>query len=207
MNELKNTPNAAGGERTLDQQYWDERWENGTTNWDIGYASPAITDYMSQYPAKDAAILIPGCGNAHEAAFLVANGFTNITVLDIAPTAVATLRQKFKDSPEITVLHDDFFKHTGNYDLMIEQTFFCAIPIRQREEYVRQIASLLNPGGKLIGLLFNRVFEQEGPPFGGEMAAYRAMFEDRFIIKTMSSCYNSVPPRAGSELFINLTKK
>ncbi|MBP6047706.1 MAG: hypothetical protein KA530_11585, partial [Ferruginibacter sp.] len=54
----------------LDREYWDAQWQNKTTGWDIGHASPAITEYMAQYKNKDAAILIPGCGNAYEAVFL-----------------------------------------------------------------------------------------------------------------------------------------
>jgi hypothetical protein len=36
---------------------------------------------------KDIAILIPGCGNTYEA-LIFRQGFTNVTVIDIAPTLV-----------------------------------------------------------------------------------------------------------------------
>lgn len=57
-------------EKSLDQNYWNTRWANNETGWDIGYPAPAITNYMAQVPDKHIAILIAGCGNAYEAAFL-----------------------------------------------------------------------------------------------------------------------------------------
>ena len=191
----------------IDQTYWNTRWEKGETGWDIGYAAPAITEYMSAYPDKNAAILIPGCGNAYEAAWLAEQGFTNITVIDIAPKAVAQLQSKFQNTPEVKVIGEDFFQHEAKYDLIIEQTFFCAIPPARRKDYVQKAASLLQPEGKIIGLLFNKNFEQAGPPFGGTASEYRNLFEPFFIIQTMEACYNSIPQRAGSELFVSLNKK
>lgn len=193
-------------ENPLDQAYWNTRWQNKEMGWDIGYASPAITEYMAQYSNKNAAILIPGCGNAYEAEYLVVNGFTNITLIDIAPKAVEVLNAKFINIPQITVLCEDFFQHQGNYDLIIEQTFFCAIPPDRRKEYAEKAASLLNENGKIIGMLFDTTFEKQGPPFGGCPCEYKPIFEPHFSIKTMEKCYNSIPPRADSEVFINLIK-
>jgi SAM-dependent methyltransferase len=191
----------------LSQAFWNERWQSGLTGWDVGYASPTIAEFMRQYPDKNAAILIAGCGNAYEAEFLVAQGFTNITLVDIAPEAVARLQMKFDDAAQVKVICADFFTHQGHYDLMLEQTFFCAIPPARRGEYVQHAASLLNDQGKLAGLLFDTDFGREGPPFGGSEAEYQALFAPCFTTKVMAPCYNSIPPRAGSELFIHLIKK
>lgn len=194
-------------DRPLDRDYWNNCWEQSKTGWDIGFASPAITEYMAQYPHKDAAILIPGCGNAYEAEYLLANGFTNITLIDIAPKAVELLQEKFSETTAIKVICEDFFQHEGRYDLVLEQTFFCAIPPSRRKEYAEKMAALLNANGKLVGLLFDRTFEQEGPPFGGCPCEYKPVFEPHFHIRTMETCYNSIPPRKDSEVFIQLVKK
>ncbi|MCJ0742830.1 methyltransferase domain-containing protein [Pedobacter montanisoli] len=191
----------------LNQDYWQDRWQNKQTRWDIGYASPAITTYIEQYQNKNAAILIPGCGNAYEAEFLVKNGFTNITLIDIAPKAVEILKEKFSAYPTVKIICEDFFKHEGNYDLIIEQTFFCAIKSNDRKAYAQKSAELLNPEGKLIGLLFNRMFAHEGPPYGGQEVEYRNIFSPYFEIQTMELCYNSIEARKGTELFVILKKK
>ena len=72
-----------------------------------------------------------------------------------------------------------------------------------RPAYVEQMHSLLHPGGKLVCVLFNRHFE-ESPPYGGEAEEYEKLFSEKFIIHVLEPCYNSIKPRAGTEVFINL---
>jgi len=67
----------------LNESYWTSRYQNDQTGWDIGYASPAITNFMNQIENKDSKILIPGCGNAYEAKYLWENGFKNVYLLDL----------------------------------------------------------------------------------------------------------------------------
>lgn len=191
----------------LDENYWEERWINEKTNWDIGYSSPAIEEYILQYPNKEASILIPGCGNAYEVEFLWNRGFSNITVLDISTTAAQILRDKYQDRKGVTVICEDFFNHHGKYDLVIEQTFFCALHPDLRPQYVNKMHGLLNKGGRIIGVLFKRVFEKDGPPFGGSVLEYQNLFNNDFEIQKMEECYNSIEARKGSEVFINLKKQ
>ena len=194
------------GNSLPDKQFWKERWDTADTSWDMGHVSPPIEEYMRQYTNKDARILIPGCGNAYEAQFLVDNGFTNISVLDYAEPAAEALRERFKDHDEITVLCEDFFEHHGTYDLIIEQTFFCSLPPLMRKDYVQKSAELLAENGKIIGVMFDRNFEK-GPPFGGSRGEYQFLFKARFNIKTMETCTNSIAPRQGSEIFVIFQKK
>lgn len=191
----------------FDSSFWNSRWEMKHTGWDIGSASPPIKTFMSQYSNKSAALLIPGCGNAYEAEFLVKNGFTNITLMDIAPKAVEQLKEKFKGQDQVHILCEDFFDHRGQYDLMIEQTFFCAHPPESRRTYVEKAVELLKKEGKLMGVLFKRNFEKQGPPFGGTIEEYRSLFSPYFTLKKMEDCYNSIAPRLGHELFIHLIRK
>jgi len=193
-------------ETSLDQNFWNQRWKNQQTGWDIGYASTPIVTFMEKYPNKDARILIPGCGNAYEAAYLLENGFMNLTLIDIAPIAIQNVKEKFKNNPQINIVHGDFFEHKGEYDLLIEQTFFCALEPKLRSDYVSQASSLLADGGEIMGLLFGKEFENQGPPFGGSIDEYNLLFDKLFVIEIMEPCYNSIAPREGSELFIKLRK-
>jgi methyl halide transferase len=189
----------------LSAAFWNKRYAQQQTGWDIGHASTPLVNYFEQLTDKAAPILIPGCGNGYEAGWLLQHGFTNITVIDIAEVPVQQLRQAFTGQPGITILQEDFFEHRGAYTLIIEQTFFCAIHPQLRRAYVEKMHELLAPGGKLAGVLFNRDFEG-GPPFGGWEAEYRPLFESRFILHTMAPCYNSIAPRAGTELFFIVQK-
>ncbi|MFC4261760.1 methyltransferase domain-containing protein [Ferruginibacter yonginensis] len=186
----------------LDDNYWSERYYNQQTSWDMQQVSPPIKAYFDQFTDKNAAILIPGCGNAYEAEYLLQQGFTNITLVDISAVLVTALQQKLADYPyQVKVLHQDFFTMHGSFDVIVEQTFFCAIDPSLRAAYVAKMKSLLRPNGMLIGLLFNRSFEG-GPPFGGNVVTYKQQFENVFSFVQMEPCYNSIKPRSGSELFI-----
>jgi len=194
-------------DKPLDQQFWNSKYEAIETGWDLGAVSPPLKDYIDQLADKSISILIPGCGNTYEAEYLLQSGFSNVTVLDIAPLLVEKLKEKFKGNPNINIILGDFFQHEGHYDLILEQTFFCALNPSLRKDYVSKMKSLLKPGGKLVGVLFDKEFDFEGPPFGGCKCQYEPLFEKDFTFKTFEPCYNSVNPRQGAELFINLAKK
>lgn len=194
-------------EDTMIRQAWEKRWHQEQQGWDIGYASPAISEYLRQYNNKEAAVLVPGCGNAWEADFMIKEGFTNINLMDIAPTVTNRLREKFKDNPEVKVISANFFAYQGKFDLILEQTFFCAIDPAKRQQYAVHAAELLNEGGKAAGLLFNKKFEKQGPPFGGDKEEYEAIFSLYFNILRLEESKNSIEPRKGSELFFEFEKK
>lgn len=185
-----------------DPGYWDDLYQQQQTNWDIGYVSTPLKEYIDQLTRKDIAILIPGCGNGYEAEYLLQQGFTNITLADISPLLTERLADKFKRylNRQLTIITGDFFALEGQYDMIIEQTFFCALSPSLREAYVAKMHNLLKPGGKLVGVLFNRAFEG-GPPFGGNIQEYMHLFEPSFTLQTLASCYNSIKPRTGSEVF------
>jgi SAM-dependent methyltransferase len=190
----------------LNGNYWNSRYLTNQTGWDLGAASPPLIYLLEQIKNKNASVLIPGCGNAHEADYLLAQGFKNITLLDIAPAAVAAMQNRFKKHKEIKVICQDFFAHQVQYDYVVEQTFFCALSPALRSDYVRKMAELLLPKGQLIGVLFNKVFEKEGPPFGGNVLDYKALFNARFTAVFLP-CTQSIPGREGHEVWIEATLK
>lgn len=188
--------------------YWNARYANGQTGWDLGSPSPAFIDYFSAVSNKQIAVLIPGCGNAHEAAWLMEHGFSQVTVLDIAPRAIQDLRERFHavEGKQLTIAQADFFNWEGQYDLIFEQTFFCALHPDKRAAYVRHMHTLLRPNGMLIGLLFNRPFD-ESPPYGGSIEDYQLLFEPYFDKQQLHTTTLSVQPRLGHELWMEWRKK
>lgn len=191
----------------LGKTYWDNQYKANTTGWDLGEVSPPLKAYIDQLTNKNLRILIPGCGNTYEADYLLQQGFCNITVIDIAPILVGRLKEKYQGNQNITIILGDFFEHIGEYDLILEQTFFCALNPAFRKNYVAKMHELLAPNGKLVGVLFDREFEQKGPPFGGSKDQYEPMFEKDFVFKTFEPCTNSFIKRKDTELFITLIKK
>lgn len=191
----------------LDDKYWDKRYLETETGWDIGKVSTPLKEYIDQLENKHISILIPGCGNSYEADYLLQEGFTNITLIDISPVLVGLIREKFASTigKQLHVICGNFFKLEQQFDLVLEQTFFCALDPLLRNDYVDKMFDVLNPGGKLAGVLFNRAFEG-GPPFGGNLDEYVQLFSEKFVVKTMAACYNSIEPRKGSEVFVVLIK-
>jgi SAM-dependent methyltransferase len=190
--------------KNFDEKYWTNRWQEGKTAWDVGYATPAIVDYFKDFYNKDVAVLIPGCGNAYEAKVLLDLGFSDITVIEIVKEKALQLEQEF--GGKIKVIAGDFFELEAQYDFIIEQTFFCSLHPEMRISYVKKMHDLLKDGGKLVGVLFYRTFNSDEPPFGGNIEEYSQLFEPLFKEVMIAQCYNSIPPRAGNELFIKLEK-
>ena len=174
--------------------------------WDIGYVSTPIKEYINQLTDKNLKILIPGGGNSYEAGYLFKKGFKNVFVLDISSIPLMNLAKRIPSFPKKNLLHYDFFELENTFDLILEQTFFCALEPSLRKEYVKKMYKLLKPNGKLVGLLFKIPLNTDKPPFGGNKLEYLFLFKEKFKIESMEVAYNSIPQRAGNELFFMLSK-
>lgn len=184
----------------LNKTYWETRYQNKETGWDAGSITTPLKDYIDQLTNKDLKILIPGAGNGYEFDYLIQKGFTNVFVIDIAPSPLEAIKKR---NPEYSshLLLGDFFELNDTFDLILEQTFFCALDPKLRTDYVSKMHQLLHPNGKLVGLLFDFPLTNEGPPFGGSLEAYLALFSTQFHLKTIEKAHNSIKPREGKELF------
>ncbi|MBI3511866.1 MAG: SAM-dependent methyltransferase [Bacteroidetes bacterium] len=192
------------------KEFWSGRWKEGNTKWDIGYPSPPLQEYLDGVSNKDEKILIPGCGNAYEAEYLWKKGFTRVYLVDIAEKALEEFSKRVPDFPKDHLINKDFFDLEGiNYwNLILEQTFFCALHPSLRKKYAVKMNELLTPAGRLVGVLFNDpLLTDDSPPFRGSEEEYRAIFSPYFTFTKMEPARNSIPPRAGRELFIDLRKK
>ncbi|MEJ7659909.1 MAG: methyltransferase domain-containing protein [Hymenobacter sp.] len=172
---------------------------------------PPLRAYFDQLlVSQQPRTLIPGAGRAYEAEYLHRQGFRHVVVADLAPEPLAALAARVPDFPRRISGWpiSSPLPPTPPFDLLIEQTFFCALAPSLRPAYARQCAALLRPGGKLVGLLFDTEFAgATEPPFGGTRAEYRTYFEPYFEFIHFDTAYNSLPARAGRELFICLQKK
>ncbi len=186
----------------FDKHFWDNRYKTNDIGWDLGAVSPPIQTYIETLTDTSLKILIPGGGNSYELEFLIEKGFKQSFVLDISPLPLANIAKRNPTIPTQQLLCGDFFEHEGLYDIIIEQTFFCALDPTLRQLYVKQMHRLLKPGGKLVGLLFDAPLNDDNPPFGGNAEVYKLLFADLFEISKMEPCSNSIQPRMGRELFI-----
>lgn len=190
----------------MDKKYWENRYEKEETAWDAGSITTPLKEYIDQIENKELKIVIPGAGNGYEFDYFVEQGFKNVTVIDIAEQPIKNLKKrnpKYIDN----FIQADFFDLTEKFDLVLEQTFFCALNPELRHDYVTKMHSILNENGKIAGLLFDFPLTEVGPPFGGSEQEYLSMFSEKFIVKKLEKAYNSIKPRKDKELFFIFEKK
>lgn len=191
----------------LNQEAWSKRYIENNTGWDLGGPSTPLKEYIDSLEDKNIRILIPGAGNAYEAEYLWNKGFKNTFVVDIAEQPLENFKTRNPDFNANQAIHADFFELAGEFDLVLEQTFFCAINPNLRGLYAAHMHKLLAPTGILAGVLFNTPKNTDHPPFGGTPEEYRTYFDPYFTYSIYETCYNSIKPRSGNELFIELVKK
>lgn len=155
------------------QVFWQQFYESGNLPWDQQLASPSLVDYYETNPAqfpKHGNILVPGCGQGHEAFYFAQQGF-NVLGCDWAQGAVDIANKNYQH-PNLKFIQADFFELGKNYpnyfDCVIEYTFFVAIPKEQRGFYIEAIKQLLKPQtGLFFGALWLKADvdeEKTGPP-------------------------------------------
>lgn len=190
----------------LNKDFWENRYQTDDTGWDVGKITTPLKEYIDQIENKDIKILIPGAGNGYEFDYLISKGFKNVWVVDIAKHPLENLALR-NPAYKQNFIRSDFFEINDKFDLILEQTFFCALDPNLRSKYVDKMHSLLTSKGKLFGLLFDFELTEVGPPFGGSTKEYVNLFEEKFNIKVLERAYNSIKPREGRELFFIFEKK
>ena len=191
----------------LTEDFWEKRYKNNNTGWDLGVVSPPLKTYFDQLENKNIRILIPGGGNSYEAEYLHTKGFKNVFVVDVSKTALTNLKSRVPSFPPSNLILKDFFNLDMVFDLIIEQTFFCAIDPNLRPAYAIKAYNLLKEQGKVVGLLFDIDLNKDKPPFGGCKAEYIEYFQSYFDLQVMENCNNSISSRKGTELFFIIKKK
>ena len=125
----------------LNKEYWENRYLNQQVNWDAGAITTPLKEYFDQLKDKSIRILIPGAGNSYEIEYLLNHGFKNVFALDFAKLPLENIKNRIPNIPKNRLIQADFFEHNEKYDLIVEQTFFCALDPQLRKKYVQKIHS------------------------------------------------------------------
>ena len=177
--------------------FWDERFERAFTPWDLKGVPQALRDFV----ARDAAtrtVLIPGCGNGYELAYLAKAGW-DARAIDFSPAAVSRARAEVGPWAE-RVVEADFFAWQPPHplDLIYERAFLCAMPASMWPQVAARWADLLAPGGQLAGFFFFGS-APKGPPFGIARTALEALLASHFDLIEEGEVVDSLPVFAGQE--------
>jgi|TARA_B100000809_G_scaffold126640_1_gene124850 SAM-dependent methyltransferase len=188
---------------------WQRHYEENDLGWDLGQVAPPFVKLWQEEKLPLGKVLVPGCGRGHEVVFLAENGF-DVTAIDFSSGAVTYLKNALKKrNLEGRILHQDFFSldesHEGVYDLVLEQTFFCAISPKQRRDYVLNVSRILKPGGILVGLFYH-TDEQGGPPYNTTREDIEMHFSKKFEIQELDKTFLSAEQRKDKE-WLGILKK
>ena len=189
-------------EKEYSREDWQGHYESNDLGWYLGQVAPPFVKLWEEEKLPAGKALVPGCGRGHEVIFLAENGF-EVTAIDFSNGAVTYLERALEErSLSGRVLHQDFFglgnSHDGIYDLVLEQTFFCAIAPRQRQDYVRNVTRILKPGGMLVGLFYN-TDKEGGPPYNTTREDIEVNFAKNFEIQELHKTNLSAEQRKDKE--------
>jgi SAM-dependent methyltransferase len=145
--------------------FWTTRYAVGKTPWDFGGVPAALKSFLarSSVPTR---VLIPGCGSGYEVQAFHAAGY-DVTTIDFSPAAVDQAKRVLGVLAERVILGDFFTHDFGQcrFDLIYERTFLCSMAPSRWPDYVKRMADLLSPGGRLIGVFLYGQRSPSGPPF------------------------------------------
>lgn len=169
---------------SLDQHYWENRWQQGDIGWHQQSISPSLTRYWSRLElAGNERVLVPFCGKSLDMVWLVEQGHA---VLGVEVSTLA-IRQFFEENQidyhteqhsdgchyladNIEIIAADIFNVakttlatcTAVYDraAMVAQT------AAQRQHYVAHIYAAMPVGCRALLLVIDYPQTQrQGPPF------------------------------------------
>lgn len=187
--------------------YWNKRYLTKDTPWDAKSITTPMKRLIDAIPNKNAKILIPGMGYGYEVEYLFRQGFTQVYGLDFAKETISQFVKRVPDFPSSQLIQGDFFQLIDQFDYILEQTFFSALPKIHHQAYFYKMKELLAPDGVFTGVWFAFEEEKLEPPFGYPLQTFRNFIGELFSIDILEICTFSIKPRSGTELFFKLTHK
>ncbi|MBF2064223.1 MAG: methyltransferase domain-containing protein [Calothrix sp. C42_A2020_038] len=187
----------------LNQDYWEQKYQEKSTPWDIRQAAPPFVSLLSSADAPiPGRIAVLGCGRGYDAVLFAQKGF-EVIGFDFATSAIAEATEIAKLAGfDIKFLQRDIFdlpaEFPNYFDYILEHTCFCAIDPTRRQDYVQVAKSILRYQGRLIGLFFTHN-RSGGPPFGATPKEIQEYFQADFEIDFLIPAVNSVVSRQGEE--------
>ena len=189
--------------------FWDGLYAAAQDGWDLGAPAPALDDWLAsgrKLGEPGARVAVPGAGRGHDARLLARHGY-RVTAFDFADSAVAEARRlAAEDGVDVVVEQRDVFTlghdYAGAFDGVWEYTCFCAIDPARREEYVRGLHAILQPGGLLLACFFPLREGGGGPPFPVSRDDIDRALAGRFEVSRAGPPERSADRRRGLEWLV-----
>lgn len=143
---------------------WNESYASGQLPWDTGQPEPLLVEFVASGSIKPSPTLEIGAGTGTNAIWMAECGF-DVLGVDLSPLAVERARAKMEGRAlpcRFAAL--DFLAATppgGPFQFVFDRGCFHVFDeTGEREQFVSQVAALLEPGGLWLSLIGST----EGPP-------------------------------------------
>ncbi|MCQ9049884.1 methyltransferase domain-containing protein [Vibrio diabolicus] len=188
---------------TINQQFWDNLFTQGTMPWDAKTTPQELKAYLENALHSGQSVFIPGCGAAYELSSFIQYGH-DVIAMDYSQQAVKMAQSMLGKHKDKVVLGDVFnADFTHSFDVIYERAFIAALPRDKWPAYFAMVNKLLPSGGFLIGyFVIDDDYCSRFPPFclrSGELAQY---FEPTFTLVESSPVTNSVDVFKGKEYWM-----
>ena len=105
---------------------WEERWQKNYTPWDLGEPAPALIQLFDKNMFGDfGEALVPGCGSGYDVIWVSKFKNWKAVGLDVSQKAIQIASKSSSETCKFIV--DDFFTFKGQYDLVFDHLFLCAL--------------------------------------------------------------------------------
>lgn len=189
-------------------EWWSKAYQEGRAGWDLQAPHPALIDMSPRLKLPKSRVLVMGCGEGHDAAYLAQEGH-RVTAVDFSAEALSRARKKYGHL-DIEFVQADIFKLPGHFarafDFVLEHTLYCAVPPEKRSDLVQIWNRCLVPGGYFMGLFF-AMEKRFGPPYGTREWEVREQLKKAYHILFWGRWQKSPGWREGLELFVLGQKK
>ncbi len=189
--------------------FWTDHFKASDTPWDLGEAHPALAVVLPQLKIPKSRVLVLGSGAGHDAAYLAKLGHL-VTAVDFSEEAVKRSQDKYGNLENLNFVRGDAFnlpeKWTGEFDMILEHTCFCAVSPEKRNQLIKVWRRVLQPGGHLLGIFFVHE-KRSGPPVGGSEWELRQRLKANFNFLYWTRWHLSPERRKGQELVVYARKK
>lgn len=190
-------------------KFWTDIYKTGKMGWDLGEPATAFVDMVPRLKFPKSRILVLGSGYGHDAAYFAKLGHI-VTAVDFSQAALDGAQARY---PDLTInWHKaDVFElpreWAGQFDLIIEQTCYCAIEPARRNSLLRAWMHMLQPQGQLLGVFFSMEKRNGEPPYGGSEWEVRERLKKNFQFLFWGRWHKSPPNRAGKEFLVFAQRK
>lgn len=148
------------------KQHWDKVYSENTpteVSWYEPMPEVSLNLIKGLQLEKDAAIIDIGGGDSYLAEFLVAQDYTDVTVVDISSKAIERAKERMCEKADLItwiVADASDFNPEKQYDLWHDRgTFHFFTDTTRKEAYLRTLKQAIKPGGYLI----LATFSEKGP--------------------------------------------